>query len=289
MSQCVAESITPAILVLPGRPLGIRTRFQFAKIIPWSDLGQALIMQLCLQVELSMVILDRKLGRNLALKRSTGPLGGKSHALARFHSIKKKNEGGLGKRGLSRNRSLDHLTSNCLIGHSAFPLESTAKEQQWQQLEELKELEEMSIVRTRSSHTKIKNHIQNHVMRMCNHRIMIIPTSSTGKRGKGKRRAGSLKKSSVLVTSMEESEERMRQLYRQQSRILIESMIHFPSHQQRVLQKLSLEQQRRISTVEVAKVSRRKENWEHEERGQMNMVSVVPLTGSAGTESALGH
>lgn len=221
------------------------------------------------QVETLKDRLDRKLGRNLALKLSIGPLGKKNRRLSQSHSMKKK-RGRLGRGGRSRKVSADGETSDYLIGQNAVPLKSNAWDQQ--QEKELKELEELSIVRKQSNHAMLKNH----VARMCNHRLTIRPTSMTSKGGKGKRKMDSRKKSSVLVTSMEDSEEVVRELHRQQSRVLIESMIQFPSRQQRVLQKLSSEQQKKISVVEEAKASRRKVSRELQERGaEMKMESVV--------------
>ena len=215
--------------------------------------------------------LDRKLGRNLALKLSKGPLERKRHTFAQVHSMKEK---GGRERRFPRNISFDRQTSDYLIGHNVFPLKSMAWNQLLQQEEELKELEKIGIVQSKSNHSKVKNHIRNRVRRMCNHRITIKPSSSAGKRGKGT--ADYQTKSSILVTSIEDGEDKMRQLYRQQSRILIENMIQFPSHQQRVLEKLSLEQQRRISVVEVAKLFRSKVNWELQEQvSQVKVLSVI--------------
>jgi hypothetical protein len=74
---------------------------------------------------------------------------------------------------------------------------------------------------------------------MSNHRLMIKPH--------GRHREEGRKKSSVLVTSMEDSEEQARKLYREQSRVVIEGFMQAPSHKQRVLEKLSSSQVKRIS------------------------------------------
>lgn len=213
--------------------------------------------------------LDRKLGRNLAMKLSTGPLGRKNRRLSQSHSIKRKKRGWVREK-MSRRVFADGEASDYLIGQITSP------GMKRQQEKELKELEEMSIVRNKSNHSdraKVKHHIQNHVARMYNHRLMIRPTSGTSKGGKAME---SGKKSSILVTTMDDSEERVRELHRQQSRVLIESMIQCPSRQHRVLQKLNSEQQRKISVVEEAKISWRKVSREMQEDGaDMKMVSAI--------------
>jgi hypothetical protein len=76
-------------------------------------------------------------------------------------------------------------------------------------------------------------------MNQLEHRLMIKPH--------GRHREEGRKKSSVLVTSMENSEEQARKLYRDQSRVVIEGFMQAPSQSKCVLEKLSSSQVKQIS------------------------------------------
>ena len=201
-------------------------------------------------MELLKDTLDRQLNRNLALKRTTGPLG-KSH-------VKKKTVR-QGMAGWTGKASLLSKSSDYQIGYSATPLKSAARKLKHEHEEELQVLKKQSIVRGRSFHLKVNDHIQSRVSRMSNHRITIRPISDCGATERVKRLSFN-RKSSILVTGMEESEDRRRALHKQQSRVLVENMMQWPSHQQRVLQRLSLDQLETISIAEATKLSQRNVN-----------------------------
>ena len=100
--------------------------------------------------------------------------------------------------------------------------------------QELQEIEQLGIVGSDSRRRTIRHHISNHLTRMTNHRLMILPHGGGRELGR--------KKSSVLVTSMEDTEMNDRELFLQQSRTLVGKFIQVHSHNQRVLQKLGSEE-----------------------------------------------
>lgn len=191
-----------------------------------------------MQVEELKKKLDGKLGRNLYRKLNTGPLGKKrsSRAASRSGSLRGSGAKGNVHRRVSSDSGIAQSKEDPYVGFSATPFRLEGKERE--QVQELAAIEGMGIVRSSTGgDSKVRNHIRNHVARMSNHRLMIKPRGQRTER----------KKSSVLVTSMEDSEENARQLYRQESRVVIEGFMQAPSHKQRVLEKLSSSQVKRIS------------------------------------------
>lgn len=197
--------------------------------------------------------LDRRLGRNLLQKVSKGPLDRKkaksqSMRLKGHRHVKKRRSSADSSHHHHKQEQLHHLgESDYFVGNSAVqsvrPLSLSRREQE--QRNELREIEEMGIVRGHQS-KQVRNHIRNHVShRMFNHRLMIKPDSSERSR-----------KSSVLVTSVNDEEEEARKLFRQQSRVVIEGLFQLPSHDQRVLERLSDEQISDIKSKEMAKLKK---------------------------------
>ena len=200
-----------------------------------------------LQVEALKKRLDAKLGRNLYRKLNTGPLGKKhKSSVFRSGSMKVRNLTRSGYRGGVRHKNYHRRVSSdsgvvesegdAYVGFTAQP---SRVERRLEQIQELAAIKEMGIVRSSTDgNSQVNSHLNNHIARMTNHRLMIKPQG---------RRGSERKKSSVLVTSMGDPEERARQLYREQSRVVIEGFMQAPSHKQRVLEKLSSSQLKRIS------------------------------------------
>lgn len=197
-----------------------------------------------LQVEALKKTLDAKIGRNLYRKLNTGPLGKKhKSSVMRSGSMKVRNFTRSGRarhknyhRRVSSDSGVVESTEDAYVGFRAQP---SRVERRLEQIEELAAIEEMGIVRgSTDGNSRVKRHLHNHIARMTNHRLMIKPHG---------RRQSERKKSSVLVTSMGDPEEHARQLYREQSKVVIEGFMQAPSHKQRVLEKLSSSQVKRIS------------------------------------------
>ena len=203
--------------------------------------------------------LDRRLGRNLALKQSTGPLGKKGGRLSRSSSMKRRR---LRKQSFRKWHKSVAIGHDALESHGSGKMSSLYQKQMTDQEQELKDIEELSLVGKHSTRDAISHHLKSHASRLTNRRLMILDSS------KNEGRQTVYKKSSVLVTSVEDDEELVRELHRQQSRAFIESIIQCPSRQQRVLEKLSTEQRRKISDAELMKKSWTKnEDKEKEEVG----------------------
>ena len=195
-------------------------------------------------------MLDRRLGRNLVCKLKTGPLGRRRN---HHHWHRRRYISGKKHRSEKRRSS----------GNIQADSDSRLSPLKLQQQQELAELKEMSLVKnSRDNISKLRNHIHDHISRMTNHRLMIKPHDG-GKENH--------KKSSVLVTSMEDQEEQARQLYRQQSRVIIESLLQVPSHKVRVLQRLNSEQVQNISDTELAKISQGEKELEHHSVMEVSM------------------
>lgn len=223
-----------------------------------------------MQVEVLKKQLDARLGRNLYRKLNTGPLGKKRksslHSVSRAGSLKGSGVargdiqgGGSGNHrrvssdsGIAQSRAQD-----VYVGISSAP-PRVQESRRREQVQELAAVEELGVVLTNTGeNSRVRNHIHNHISRMSNHRLMIKPRRG----GHGAER----KKSSVLVTSMEDAEEKARQLYRQQSKVVIEGFMQAPTHKQRVLEKLSSTQVKRISDT-LLRQSRNKNHHQHHHR-----------------------
>ena len=200
------------------------------------------------QVDLLKDLLDARLGRNITLKLTRGPLEKRSRKKSKSHSFKR--------------RKLKQHFNKPVVGHAAVDYgdEKTAEKRVLDQEQELRDIEGLSLVHEPSNRAMLSHHVASHVARLSNHRLTILPSSS----GKGGGRGTDRKKSSVLVTSVEEDEGYVRELHRQQSRAFIETMIQCPSRQHRVLEKLSCEQMRKISSVERSKAGWRRRSREKE-------------------------
>ena len=208
------------------------------------------------QVDILKDLLDARLGRNITLKLTRGPLEKRSRKKSKSHSFK--------RRKLKQSNGV-HLNKP-VVGHAAvgYGDEKTAVLQEKRVLDqeqELRDIEGLSLVHEPSNREMLSHHVASHVARLSNHRLTILPSSSSKGGGRGTDR----KKSSVLVTSVEEDEDYVRELHRQQSRAFIETMIQCPSRQHRVLEKLSSEQMRKISSVERSKAGWRRRSREKKE------------------------
>ncbi len=197
-----------------------------------------------LQVDRMKDRLERRLGRNLAMKKRNGPLEKKNRRLSKSHSMKRR----------KLNRDGQQKWHKSVVGHRALEevrgngdRENTSHYQKIMsdQQNELKSIQDLNLVANWTTRATISDHVANHAARLSNHRLTILPTSSASSGGRRDR-----KKSSILVTAVEEDENLVRELHRQQSRVFIESIIQCPSRQQRVLEKLSTEQVQMIKDVQ---------------------------------------
>lgn len=193
-----------------------------------------------MQVEALKYTLGRKLGRNLYRKLNTGPLGKERKS---YSSIDRDRDSEFDRdrhRRVSSDSGITSTGEKYLVGHSALHAVTITERQKREQSQELSDIEDMGIVVRASD--KIKNHIRNHVARFDNHRLMIRPHGYSDSRNK----------SSVLVTMDDGSEQQecqAREVYRQQSKVVMESFFQLPSHKQRVLEK-------QIANAEMGKTSR---------------------------------
>lgn len=194
-----------------------------------------------LQVERLKHKLDKKLGRNLFCKKKTGPLW-KEHKFTPPRTRYSKGKKARAKfRQVFGDSEVPRKDGNPVDAHAATP--SIAEVHKRQQVQELEKLKEMGVVRSGSGNRNLRKHIHN-VARMSNRRLMIKPHRV------------SRKKSSVLVTTMEDNEDREeqhRELFHQQ----VGRFLQVPSHKQRVLEKLSANQVRNISNSEAVKRSKK--------------------------------
>ncbi len=171
--------------------------------------------------------LDRKLGRNLYTKLNAGPL----------QDLKRKRRSSLPRSGLEGGEGDSDSTRMVRSASASFRAAQLKKHSE--EMQELAAIENMGIVRSSTDgDSKVKSHVAHCVM--YNQRLMI-------KKPHG-RRGSEHKKSSVLVTNtVVDPDEQARQLYRQQSKAVIEGFMQAPSHKQRVLDKLSSNQKKKIS------------------------------------------
>jgi len=194
--------------------------------------------------------LDRRLGLNLALKQTTGPLGKKGGRLCKSGRMK--------RRKLRKHR-LTQSHKSVAVGQEGGPssrdMSTLYQKKMTDQRQELKDIEGLNLVANRSTREAISHHLASHATRLSNRRLTILDSNS-----KTIGRQTVYKKSSVLVTSVEQDEQVVRELQRQQSRAFIESIIQCSSRQQRVLEKLSSEEMTNISAAEVMKKKKRK-SW----------------------------
>ena len=118
-----------------------------------------------------------------------------------------------------------HKRDDYAVGHNTLPRKA---EKAREIKRELEEIEQLGVVRSSSGYSGIlKNHIHSHISRMSNHRLTI---------------RNDRKKSSVLVT-MDDTEERDRQMQKQQRKTAIERFFQVPSQKQRVLERLRSRQE----------------------------------------------
>ena len=203
------------------------------------------------QVEALRHRIDRKLGRNLYQKLNTGPLVKESSSTPGtfdqdFETAAPSNHRHDHRR-VSSDLGISYSGEKCYVGYDA--LRTMTERKKREQSQELADLEHLGVV-GRSSSDKIKDHLRNHIHSgFSNHRLMIKPHGSRDSR----------KKSSILVTmdDVEQLEEtQLRNIYRQESKVVIDSFLQMPSRQQRVLEKLSETQIENISKAEVSKTRR---------------------------------
>lgn len=233
-----------------------------------------------MQVDVLKKRLDARLGRNLYRKLNAGPLGKKRKSsslpisVVRTGSLKGRDvargdvRGGDNHRRVSSDSGITQSQEeDVCVGFSTTPFRAQQENRRKEQVRELAAIEELGVVRSNTGEdSRVRNHIHNHITRMSNHRLTIKPH-----RGRGTER----KKSSVLVTSMEDTEEAARQLYHQQSKVVIEGFMQAPTHKQRVLDKLSSAQVKRISETLLQSRNRKR-------RTRNDHAEMRPMVGDGG-------